>query len=748
MRNFTRITAILLALFLTVAAKAEIIENVVVGDFTYNFDDEKKTAEVIGTSIESGEIVIPYSVTYLDESYTVTEICSWKFYFRSITSIQIPSTVTLISTSVLDNAFNCRSLKEINVDSENSVYASIDGVLYSKDMTTLIAVPCAKEGVMKIPNTVKTIKAYAFTDCYKLTSVIVPKSVESIHDDAFWHCVLSNIYLLCKLSDYGINSGYDGRFYVWSSEIEAAKEATKWNGNEILPLESVVIKDKKELMSGTLSFRVEDPQFPDFPFVLKEVKYDNDGTVMTPDGNGCYTMNVELETLHSFTVHFTLGGEDCTYTFDMMAKSPSVSATVTSKGQTYLEFKVTPSSDETLQPDEYGIYYGAKYYPADEKGKVRISGLTPNTSYYFMEAYAKYGENVITKGIDIVKTNGLSPSINRYSYRTSPTTIQAEGSKKITDATLKEEYFQVNGVKYPGSNLKATGLHPNTKYTVRYYVTTEEGSTEFAEMEISTTRIEFTILNPQPVSSTCAIVAAETNISEDETNVGFQWRKYDAPETLPSSEGYAAIYDGRLEGYIKNLQATSYYNVRAFYKTATGSYYYSDWIAFDPSDFSYFEPTVHTYPVDEVTEGTAKVKGYVLAGTDEITAQGFEYWPLGEDVAKAKTVSTAQTRAGGDVSVVMATGQVMTAELSNLQPGTTYCCRAFVTTVAGTTYGEEQTFTTQGTLTGVNTVTTEKAEPVIVGYYDLGGRKLNKPQCGSVTIVKYSDGTAKKAIFK
>ena len=267
-------------------------------------------------------------------------------------------------------------------------------------------------------------------------------------------------------------------------------------------------------------------------------------------------------------------------------------------------------------------------------------------------------------------------------------------------------------------------------------------------MEISTTRLEFTILNPQPVSSSCAIVAAETNISEDETNVGFQWRKYDAPETLPSSEGYAAIYDGRLEGYIKNLQATSYYNVRAFYKTSDDKYYYSDWITFDPSDFSYFEPTVHTYPIDEVTDGTAKVKGYVLAGTDEITAQGFEYWPLGEDMAKAKTVSTAQTRAGGDVSVVMATGQVMTAELSNLQPGTTYCCRAFVTTVAGTTYGEEQTFTTQGTLTGVNTVTTEKAEPVIIGYYDLGGRKLNKPQRGGVTIVKYSDGTAKKAIFK
>lgn len=666
MRNFTRITAILLALFLTVTAKAYEV-SARVGDFTYGLDAEKKTARLAYVWLESGDVVIPPYVTYNGETYTVTTILPFS-----------------IKAELMKGNF---------------------------------------------------------------TSVIVPRTVKTIDEDAFKDCSISDgVYLFCKLSDYDICSGYSGRFYVWISEVEAAKKDTKWNGNEIVSLESTVVTDKKELIAGILSFRVEDPQYPDYPFTLKEVICDTDGAVMSPDGNGCYTMNVEQGKSYWFKVYFTLGNVECVYSFYMSA-DPNVKAEVTDKGQTWIELNVTAPSDETMQPSEYGIYYGAKYYPADEKGKVRISGLTPNTSY-FMEAYAKYGENVITKGIDIVKTNGLSPSINRYSYRTSPTTIQAEGSKKITDATLKEEYFQVGGVKYPGSNLKATGLHPNTKYTVRYYVTTEEGSTEFAEMEISTTRIEFTILNPQPVSSTCAIVAAETNISEDETNVGFLWRKYDAPETLPSSEGYAAIYDGRLEGYIKNLQATSYYNVRAFYKTATGSYYYSDWITFDPSDFSYFEPTVHTYPIDEVTEGTAKVKGYVLAGTDEITAQGFEYWPLGEDVAKAKTVSTAQTRAGGDVSVVMATGQVMTAELSNLQPGTTYCCRAFVTTVAGTTYGEEQTFTTQGTLTGVNTVTTEKAEPVIIGYYDLGGRKLNKPQRGSVTIVKYSDGTAKKAIFK
>jgi len=123
--------------------------------------------------------------------------------------------------------------------------------------------------------------------------------------------------------------------------------------------------------------------------------------------------------------------------------------------------------------------------------------------------------------------------------------------------------------------------------------------------------------------------AATTNISDEETNAGFQRRKYDAPEALKSNESFAAIYDGQLEGYIKNLQSASYYNVRAFYKSASGTYYYGDWVTFAPNDFSYFEPTVYTYDATSVTDVTARVKGYVMQGTDEVTEQGFEYWKTG-----------------------------------------------------------------------------------------------------------------------
>ncbi|MBP3473036.1 MAG: hypothetical protein J6K41_12575 [Paraprevotella sp.] len=202
-----------------------------------------------------------------------------------------------------------------------------------------------------------------------------------------------------------------------------------------------------------------------------------------------------------------------------------------------------------------------------------------------------------------------------------------------------------------------------------------------------------------------------------------------------------------MEGYIRNLQSTSYYNVRAFYKSAEGDYFYGDWITFDPSDFSYFEPTVHTYAAAEVTHNSARMKGYILAGTEAIEEQGFEYWSTSTSSASARRVKAATT-ASDNVQTVFATGQVMTAELRDLLPATTYCCRAFVKTSSGITYGEEQTFTTQGDPTGIGFVSPDaQTTPTVEGYYDLNGRKFEAPQRG-INIIRYSNGTTRKIVVR
>ncbi len=126
---------------------------------------------------------------------------------------------------------------------------------------------------------------------------------------------------------------------------------------------------------------------------------------------------------------------------------------------------------------------------------------------------------------------------------------------------------------------------------------------------------------------------------------------------------------------------------------------------------------------------------------------GFEYGPTGTSATNSLRVNAVLSTTD-NVQTVLATGQVMTAELRGLRPSTTYCCRAFVKTATSTTYGEEQTFTTLEDLTGINSVGyAPESAPTVTGYYDLSGRKSATPHRG-VNIVRYSDGTTRKIFAK
>lgn len=65
---------------------------------------------------------------------------------------------------------------EINVAEGNPNFASLDGVLYNKDITKLIAFPCGKSSVT-IPDTVTSFAEGAFRDAVTLETLNIPDSV-------------------------------------------------------------------------------------------------------------------------------------------------------------------------------------------------------------------------------------------------------------------------------------------------------------------------------------------------------------------------------------------------------------------------------------------------------------------------------------------------------------------------------------------------------------------------------------------
>jgi hypothetical protein len=132
-----------------------------------------------------------HSLTNVTIPNSVASIGTWAFSSCiSLTNVTIGNGVTNIG----DHAFYyCTSLLNITVDAANSVYSSVNGVLFNKAQTTLIQFPGGRGGTYVIPSSSVGIGQYAFHAC-SLTSVTIPASVTGIGAYPFYGCAsLTNI---------------------------------------------------------------------------------------------------------------------------------------------------------------------------------------------------------------------------------------------------------------------------------------------------------------------------------------------------------------------------------------------------------------------------------------------------------------------------------------------------------------------------------------------------------------------------
>lgn len=103
----------------------------------------------------------------------------------SLTKYSLSESVVSFDTS--DNAFvGCSALASVNVAAGNSVYKSVDGILYSADGKSLLYCPISILGSFTIPAGTQTVAPGAFIECYGITSVTVPSTVTAIGDYAFY----------------------------------------------------------------------------------------------------------------------------------------------------------------------------------------------------------------------------------------------------------------------------------------------------------------------------------------------------------------------------------------------------------------------------------------------------------------------------------------------------------------------------------------------------------------------------------
>lgn len=153
---------------------------------------------VFGSPPLVGPFSVPAGVTAIDEAAlastgitsvslpaSVTSIGEFAFFGTPLTEVFIPASIT----SIGDGAFaECSELAGFGVDDANPRFSVVDGVLYTKDLTGLLAVPSGITGQYAVRAGVSRIAGWTFLGFSQLTEVILPPGLTVIGDGAFFEC--------------------------------------------------------------------------------------------------------------------------------------------------------------------------------------------------------------------------------------------------------------------------------------------------------------------------------------------------------------------------------------------------------------------------------------------------------------------------------------------------------------------------------------------------------------------------------
>lgn len=359
--------------------------------------------------------------------------------------------------------------------------------------------------------------------------------------------------------------------------------------------------------------------------------YDTSGSWVGYSGNGAtgswtYTQdNLTPNTSYNFYTQVTNNndGEGTGLSpigFTTTGNAPTINSVAVSPSRTSAIFNPNVSYDTNASFRSYSIRYGTSTSYGSTSTSTTISGLTPNTTYYYsMTVTDNWGRTSIAK-TGSFKTTGNNPTINSHGVKTYAQTsaeMQYSASYDTNDSLSSYKWEYGTSTSY-GSSVTGTniinGLNVNTTYYYKLTVTSTQGRNSTAtgsfktdpatvtisalgisEITETTAKVDYTFNNPSNVGQFYVI---ETILErEDGDSQNYQVNNIAPP--------YSKVYD--------NLEPGSKYTCKARVgiKGQGGTIYYSQWASQD------FETLASTPFVKIDSNGVIKhYKGYALGKSD------------------------------------------------------------------------------------------------------------------------------------
>lgn len=359
--------------------------------------------------------------------------------------------------------------------------------------------------------------------------------------------------------------------------------------------------------------------------------YDTSGSWVGYSGNGAtgswtYTQdNLTPNTSYNFYTQVTNNNDGegtglSPIEFTTTGNAPTINSVAVSPSRTSAIFNPNVSYDTNASFRSYSIRYGTSTSYGSTSTSTTISGLTPNTTYYYSMTVTDNWERTSIAKTGSFKTTGNNPTINSHGVKTYAQTsveMQYSASYDTNDSLSSYKWEYGTSTSY-GSSVTGTniinGLNVNTTYYYKLTVTSTQGrnstttgsfKTDPATVTISalgiseitetTAKVDYTFNNPSNVGQFYVI---ETILErEDGDSQNYQVNNIAPP--------YSKVYN--------NLEPGSKYTCKARVgiKGQSGTVYYSQWASQD------FETLASTPFVKIDSNGVIKhYKGYALGKSD------------------------------------------------------------------------------------------------------------------------------------
>jgi len=161
-----------------------------------------------------GTVLIQYPIVKNNSSFTIPDsvACIGENAFAFVSSLR-NLTISENVTNIAPTAFYSNKIASFSVATSNPAFISKDGVLYSKNLDTLVSYPVNMQSEITFSTNLQSIGDYAFNSCTNLKTVTIPDTVTQIGEYAFLNCLSlksvnigSNVTSIGNFAFYGCSS--------------------------------------------------------------------------------------------------------------------------------------------------------------------------------------------------------------------------------------------------------------------------------------------------------------------------------------------------------------------------------------------------------------------------------------------------------------------------------------------------------------------------------------------------------------